>query len=353
MPPPRRHARDPRRAPGAGRASRRATGSVACWCCARCSARPPTQFSAATKTFCTEFEQRVAAFCARDRSAPQAMLAEPGLSARVGRNLCYATAYTIMGGTSQILRNILGERVLGLPAELAHVDPAASVGAARARPRATSTPTSMATSRWPAVDDHRVEPDARRSRGPPRPARRSAAAAPRSAARGASGRGSGARRDAADQPRGLQRRRAGAPGTSASWSRAALAPPGPQGDHRPHLGVVVDRDRDVDARLDHRLHERRRAARRRSAPPCAPTRRRSAASSARSRARPAATRLGHRVTTGGLERDGVALDRGGGLGLGRASAPVRSARPRRPTAPSTVATSSSSSVGGTAAERAG
>jgi alkylation response protein AidB-like acyl-CoA dehydrogenase len=74
----------------------------------------PKQFSAATKTFCTEFEQRIARFCAATLGA-EAMLAEPGLSGRVTRNLGYATAYTIMGGTSQILRNILGERVLGLP----------------------------------------------------------------------------------------------------------------------------------------------------------------------------------------------------------------------------------------------
>jgi alkylation response protein AidB-like acyl-CoA dehydrogenase len=33
----------------------------------------------------------------------------------VSRNLCYAPAYTIMGGTTQILRNIIGDRVLGLP----------------------------------------------------------------------------------------------------------------------------------------------------------------------------------------------------------------------------------------------
>jgi alkylation response protein AidB-like acyl-CoA dehydrogenase len=81
----------------------------------------PRQFSAATKTFCTELEQRIAAFCGRVLG-PLATLAEPGLveadlAARVSRNLCYAPAYTIMGGTTQILRNILGERVLGLPRE--------------------------------------------------------------------------------------------------------------------------------------------------------------------------------------------------------------------------------------------
>src|SRR5690606_32782393 len=76
----------------------------------------PPQFSAATKTFCTELEQRVAAFCARVLG-PEALLAEPGLARRVSRNICYAPAYTIMGGTSQILRNILGERTLGLPRE--------------------------------------------------------------------------------------------------------------------------------------------------------------------------------------------------------------------------------------------
>jgi len=78
----------------------------------------PRQFSAATKTFCTELEQRVANFCGRVLGAA-ATLAEPGylddLARRVSRNICYAPAYTIMGGTTQILRNILGERTLGLP----------------------------------------------------------------------------------------------------------------------------------------------------------------------------------------------------------------------------------------------
>ena len=71
----------------------------------------PAGFSAVTKTFCTEFEQHVAAFAARVAGA-DAMLA-----GRVARDACYAPAYTIMGGTTQILRNIMGERILGLPRE--------------------------------------------------------------------------------------------------------------------------------------------------------------------------------------------------------------------------------------------
>ncbi|MGY6500552.1 MAG: acyl-CoA dehydrogenase family protein [Acidimicrobiales bacterium] len=78
----------------------------------------PAGFSAATKTFCTELEQRVAAFCGAVLG-PAATAWEPGdqLGERVARNICYAPGYTIMGGTTQILRNILGERVLGLPRE--------------------------------------------------------------------------------------------------------------------------------------------------------------------------------------------------------------------------------------------
>jgi len=71
----------------------------------------PPGWSAVTKTFCTEFEQRVAEFCCRV-AGPDAML-----SSRVARNACYAPAYTIMGGTTLILRNIIGERILGLPRE--------------------------------------------------------------------------------------------------------------------------------------------------------------------------------------------------------------------------------------------
>ena len=50
------------------------------------------------------------------------MLAEPGLPQRVSRNVAYAPAYTIMGGTTQILRNIIGERMLGLPGDPTSVD---------------------------------------------------------------------------------------------------------------------------------------------------------------------------------------------------------------------------------------
>jgi alkylation response protein AidB-like acyl-CoA dehydrogenase len=74
----------------------------------------PQGFSAATKTIGTEFEVRVADFCGRVLG-PHATLADEGLRRRVARNLCYAPGYIIMGGTVEILRNILGERVLGLP----------------------------------------------------------------------------------------------------------------------------------------------------------------------------------------------------------------------------------------------
>jgi alkylation response protein AidB-like acyl-CoA dehydrogenase len=80
----------------------------------------PPGFSAVTKTFCTELEQRVATLCVR-LLGPAALLWDgPGtspLAARAARGVCYAPGYTIMGGTTQILRNILGERVLGLPRE--------------------------------------------------------------------------------------------------------------------------------------------------------------------------------------------------------------------------------------------
>jgi alkylation response protein AidB-like acyl-CoA dehydrogenase len=71
----------------------------------------PKGFSAATKTFCTEHEQRVAEFAARTAGA------DGLLWGRTARAACYAPAYTIMGGTANVLRNILGERLLELPKE--------------------------------------------------------------------------------------------------------------------------------------------------------------------------------------------------------------------------------------------
>jgi len=71
----------------------------------------PAGFSAATKAFCTEHQQRVAQFAAASLG-PAALLQDEWTQA-----IFYAPAYTIAGGTSNIMRNILGERVLGLPRE--------------------------------------------------------------------------------------------------------------------------------------------------------------------------------------------------------------------------------------------
>jgi len=71
----------------------------------------PAGFSAATKCFCTEHEWRVAQFVAETFGA-NAMLWDD-----VTSGLMYGPGYTIMGGTSNVMRNILGERVLGLPKE--------------------------------------------------------------------------------------------------------------------------------------------------------------------------------------------------------------------------------------------
>ena len=69
----------------------------------------PAGFSAATKCFCTEHEARVADFVSRVFGA------EATLWSDVTHGLLYTPGYTIMGGTSNVMRNILGERVLGLP----------------------------------------------------------------------------------------------------------------------------------------------------------------------------------------------------------------------------------------------
>jgi len=71
----------------------------------------PPGFAAATKCMCTEHEQRVANFVARVLG-PDALL-----WSEITQGIVYAPGYTIMGGTSNVLRNILAERVLGLPRE--------------------------------------------------------------------------------------------------------------------------------------------------------------------------------------------------------------------------------------------
>lgn len=71
----------------------------------------PGGFSAATKCFCTEHEWRVAQFVA------QVLGADALLWNEITAGLTYAPGYTIMGGTSNVMRNILAERVLGLPRE--------------------------------------------------------------------------------------------------------------------------------------------------------------------------------------------------------------------------------------------
>ena len=69
----------------------------------------PKGFSAGTKLLCTLYEQRVADFAGRVLG-PDTMLWD-----RWTKEIAYAPAYTIMAGTSDVMRNILGDRVLGLP----------------------------------------------------------------------------------------------------------------------------------------------------------------------------------------------------------------------------------------------
>jgi acyl-CoA dehydrogenase len=78
----------------------------------------PNKESALTKAYATELEQDVAALAGEILGVQSTLApgpATPALAGRVGRAVCFAPAYTIMGGTSSILRNILATRGLGLP----------------------------------------------------------------------------------------------------------------------------------------------------------------------------------------------------------------------------------------------
>jgi alkylation response protein AidB-like acyl-CoA dehydrogenase len=80
----------------------------------------PNTESSATKAFCTELEQQIAELCC-ELLGPAALLTNGSrrapLGGRAARTLLYAPAYTIQGGTSNILRNIVATRGLGLPAK--------------------------------------------------------------------------------------------------------------------------------------------------------------------------------------------------------------------------------------------
>jgi alkylation response protein AidB-like acyl-CoA dehydrogenase len=79
----------------------------------------PNTESSAAKAFCTELEQEIAELCS-ELLGPAALLRGGGpraaLGGRAARTFLYAPAYTIQGGTSNILRNVVATRGLGLPA---------------------------------------------------------------------------------------------------------------------------------------------------------------------------------------------------------------------------------------------
>lgn len=78
----------------------------------------PNAEAAAAKAFCTEFEQRLAQTASELMGGYGQLM--PGSHAarfngRIARAYLYAPAYTIQGGTSTILRQIIANRGLGLP----------------------------------------------------------------------------------------------------------------------------------------------------------------------------------------------------------------------------------------------
>lgn len=69
----------------------------------------PRGFSAVTKCLATEHEQDVAEFVA------SVYATELTLWKRQAQGFCYSPGYTIMGGTSNVLRNVAAEQMLGMP----------------------------------------------------------------------------------------------------------------------------------------------------------------------------------------------------------------------------------------------
>ena len=84
---------------------------------ARKAGRQPGPEGSITKLFQAEFNQRLQNL-AVDLLGPGGMAWRPGeLAAATVRGFLRSRANTVEGGTSEIMRNILGERVLGLPKE--------------------------------------------------------------------------------------------------------------------------------------------------------------------------------------------------------------------------------------------
>ena len=79
----------------------------------------PNHEAACAKTFCTTLEQEIARLTS-ELLGPYAQLqrgsSRAPLDGRAARALLYAPAYTIQGGTNEILKNIIAQRGLGLPA---------------------------------------------------------------------------------------------------------------------------------------------------------------------------------------------------------------------------------------------